>query len=108
MVFNQTNISQLADQLKAIGHPLRVQLFLIIMAEKLVSIPTLQQYLSDIDRFIIYSHLRYMLKKQLVKKIRKGREIYYGPSDQLMMTGLVAFFQVKSGQLVKAKCSDRL
>ena len=77
---------------KALGHPLRVQITTIIISEQLVSIPTLQHQLPGIDPFLLYSNLRYMHKQQVVKKLRKGREIYYGLSEKAIVARLDTFF----------------
>ncbi|WP_420149038.1 hypothetical protein [Spirosoma sp.] len=93
MATNQQLLSGLADMLKAVGHPLRIQIVAILTRERIVSIPTLQRYLGDVDPFFIYGTLRYMHKKSIVKKLRKGREIYYGLSDKAIVAGFDTFFQ---------------
>ena len=94
--FDQQRVDQLADMFKAIGQPLRVQLLTILIKERLVSIPTLQECLPDVDQFLIYSNLRYMQKKHLLKKLRRGREIYYGLSETAISAGVDSFFQSPS------------
>ena len=77
---------------KALSHPLRVQITAIIISEQLVSIPTLQHQLPDIDPFMLYSNLRYMHRQQVVSRLRKGREVYYGLSEEALAAGLGTFF----------------
>lgn len=77
---------------KALSHPLRVQITTIIVSEQLVSIPTLQHQLPDIGPFVLYSNLRYMHKQQVVKKLRKGREIFYALSEEAIAARLDTFF----------------
>ena len=88
----QQQTNQLADMFKALSHPLRVRITTIIVSERLVSIPTLQHQLPDIDPFLLYSNLRYMHKRQVVKKLRKGREIYYGLSEEAIVARLDTLF----------------
>lgn len=90
-------LAQLADMLKALGQPLRIQIMMIIVKERIVSIPTLQDNLPGIDQFLLYSNLRYMHKKQLVKKLRKGRDVYYGLSEKALSAEFDTFFQNRSG-----------
>ena len=93
MICDQQGVIQLADMLKAMGHPLRIQIITILVKERIVSIPTLQDYLPGVDQFLIYSNLRYMHKKHLVKKLRKGREIYFGLSEKAISAGFDTFFK---------------
>lgn len=92
----ETN-DQLANMLKAVGHPLRIQLMSIVIQERMASIPTLQSYLADIDHFVLYSNLRFMQKKKLLKKLRKGREIYYSLSETAIREGMDTFFRNRTG-----------
>ncbi|MBC7569911.1 MAG: helix-turn-helix transcriptional regulator [Spirosoma sp.] len=87
----QQTINQLADMFKALSHPLSVQIITIIIEEQLTSISTLQEHLPDIDPFRLYSNLQYMNERQVVRKIQKGREIYYGLSEEAIATGLDTF-----------------
>lgn len=86
-------VNQLADMFRALAHPLRVELVKIILIERLASIPTFQHYLPTVDPFRLYGNLRYMHERQVVKKLRKGREIYYGLSEKALIAGLDTFFQ---------------
>ncbi|UFH57149.1 hypothetical protein [Spirosoma sp. KNUC1025] len=95
---DQQQVNQLANLFKAIGHPLRIQIVRIIAKESLVSIPTLQNALPGIDQFFIYSNLRFMHKKHLLKKLRKGREIYYGLSEKAISAGFSTFFHEQYSQ----------
>lgn len=92
MMTTQQTTNQLADIFKALGHPLRVRITTIIVSEQLVSIPTLQDQLPDIEPFMLYSNLRYMHKQQVVKKLRKGREIFYALSEEAIEARLNTFF----------------
>jgi len=92
MMTTQQTTNQLADMFKALGHPLRVRITTIIVSEQLVSIPTLQDQLPDIEPFMLYSNLRYMHKQQVVRKLRKGREIFYALSDEAIEARLNTFF----------------
>ncbi|WP_461041097.1 ArsR/SmtB family transcription factor [Spirosoma harenae] len=89
-------MKQLANMLKAVGHPLRIQLVSIIAQERMVSISTLQQYLPDIDHFTLYSNLRFMHKKHIVRQRRKGREVYYALSELAIREGFDIFFRRQS------------
>ncbi|GAB3700899.1 hypothetical protein GCM10027592_28350 [Spirosoma flavus] len=93
MLNDQSTATKLADMLKAMGHPLRIQIMAVIVAERFVSIPTLQRELADTDPFFLYRNLRYMDKKMLLRKRRKGREIYYGLSDMAIAAGFESFFR---------------
>lgn len=92
MTITQQATNQLADMFRALAHPLRVQITTIIISEQLVSMPTLQHQLPDVDPFMLYSNLRYMHKQQVVKKLRKGREVYYGLSETAVAARLDLFF----------------
>lgn len=92
--FDQQGVDQLAAMLKAVGHPLRIQIIALLIQERLISIPTLQNYLPGFGQFVIYSNLQYMHKKQVVKKLRKGREVFYGLSEKAIAAGFDAFFQL--------------
>ena len=96
MNITEQKINQLADMFKALAHPLRVELITIIIDEQLVSIPDLQHQLPDIDPFRLYSNLRYMHERQVVKKLQKGREVYYGLSENAISAGLDTFFQARN------------
>ncbi|MBD2704572.1 helix-turn-helix transcriptional regulator [Spirosoma sp. BT702] len=101
MLSDQSTANQLADMLKAMGHPLRIQIMAIIIAEQFVSIPTLQQGLPDTDPFFLYRNLRYMEKKMLLRKRRKGREIYYGLSEMAIAAGFDLFFRNRTDVVVR-------
>lgn len=92
---DQEEISRLANLLKAVGHPLRVQIVSIIARERLASITTIQAYLPDIDQFVLYSNLRFLHEKAILKKLRKGRETYYSLTDRSISDGLNLFFRSK-------------
>ncbi|CAN5489908.1 hypothetical protein BH09BAC4_BH09BAC4_28330 [soil metagenome] len=92
---DQEEISRLANLLKAVGHPLRVQIVSIIAHEQLASITTIQRYLPDIDQFVLYSNLRFLHEKTILKKLRKGRETYYSLTDPSISDGLNLFFHSK-------------
>ena len=77
---------------KVLGHPLRIQITKIIISERLASIPVLQHHLPDVDPFRLYSNLRSMHRGQVIRKLRKGREIYYGLSEQAIATRLDTLF----------------
>ncbi|MVM32196.1 hypothetical protein GO755_19265 [Spirosoma sp. HMF4905] len=89
--FDQGEISRLASLMKAVGHPLRVQIVGILAQERLVSIPTLQNHLPSIDQFVLYSNLSFLHEKKILKKHRKGREIYYSLTDNMINDGIALF-----------------
>lgn len=100
MVDQQQELNQLATMLKVLGQPVRIQLVIIIVNEQFVSIPTFQAYLPDIDPFVMYTNLRYMHKKHLLKKIQKGRGVYYGLSVNAISAGFDTFFKERFSQHV--------
>lgn len=92
MDMSRPQLNQLADMFRALAHPLRVELITIIVQERLASIPTLQHHLPTVDPFRLYSNLRYMHERRVIRKVQKGREIYYGLSEEAVAAGLNALF----------------
>ena len=96
----EQQINKLANMFKALSHPLRVELILIIIDEQLVSIPAFQHHLPHIDPFRLYSTLRCMHERQVIRKVQKGREIYYGLSEEAISAGVDTFFQAHESNAV--------
>ncbi|MVM32193.1 hypothetical protein GO755_19250 [Spirosoma sp. HMF4905] len=89
---------RLASLLKVVGHPVRIQIVSILANKRQASLTMFQNYIPYIDKSALYFNLSFLHEKKILKKQRKGREIYYLLTDNTINEG-IAFLSLS--KLVK-------
>ncbi len=74
--FNQENLDIASELLRAITHPLRLQIIAFIDSEKLINVNKIYNTLK-LEQSITSQHLRILRQVDLVDTKREGKYIYY-------------------------------
>ena len=74
------NIIQSAAILKAIGHPIRVQIIIALSKKSSMTVTDLSAELR-IDQPVMSLHLAILRKKNIIKAIKKGKKSEYSISN---------------------------
>ena len=74
------NIIRSAAILKAIGHPIRVQIIIALSKKRSMTVTDLSEELR-IDQPVMSLHLAILRKKNIIKAIKKGKKSEYSISN---------------------------
>lgn len=69
-------IDQVAELLRTLAHPLRMQIVLLLSQQKPCPVSSLQVQLQA-EQSLLSHHLIKMKDKGILTSVRKGKEIYY-------------------------------
>ena len=80
MKYLKTHIFSTAAILKAVGHPIRVQIIIALSQNLSMTVTELSDFLS-IDQPIMSLHLAILRKKDIIKVKKEGKQSIYAIQD---------------------------
>lgn len=84
---NFNKLSEIAEILKAVAHPLRIQVIYMLSEQERMTVTEIYKGLQ-VEQSLASHHLSKMRDKGVLKSTREGKNIYYQLADE-QLTGLI-------------------